>query len=88
MSLLLTRGVIQVERLEDLLAHSDRADRVFYTNRGNYYWVICGSFFWEGEVREELRPLLERVLKVKGVRIKRIFDSYEIVDYLKSVLHE
>ena len=86
MSLMLTKGVVQVERLEDLLAHSDRADRVYYTNRGNYYWIICGSFFWEGEVKEEQKTQLERVLRVKGVRIKKIFDSYEILDYLKSIL--
>ena len=91
MSALRERAVIEVCNLRDLIAHADRADRVYYfeDERTGELLVFASNVLWHGsleKVDEETKKEWARLKQLKGVRIKRVIDIYEVVDYLKSVL--
>jgi hypothetical protein len=90
-SALRERAVIEVYYLRDLLAHADRADRVYYfeDEKSGETLVLASNVLWHGnlsEVDEAARREWARLKQLKGVRVKRIMDLYEVIDYLKSIL--
>ena len=90
-SVLRERAVIEVFNLKDLIAHADRADRVYYfeDERTGELLVFASNVLWHGnlsEVDEATRKEWGRLKQLKGVRIKRVMDVYEVVDFLKSLL--
>jgi hypothetical protein len=88
MSSLKDRVVIRVANFKDFLAHIDRADRVYYMQRGSFLLVIASNFMWTGNIDrepEELRRKWEEIKKHKGVEVAEFMDIYEVADYLKSL---
>jgi hypothetical protein len=88
MSSLRDRLVIKVVRLKDFLAHVDRADRVYYVERGNYLVALASNFLWEGDLSKEGKDVVEKWNKVKeykGVQVEEFLDAYEASDYLKAI---
>jgi hypothetical protein len=88
MSSLRDRLIIKVARLRDFLAHVDRADRVYYVERGSYLVAIASNFLWEGDISKEDKDIVERWNKVKehkGVEVEEFLDAYEASDYLKAI---
>jgi hypothetical protein len=91
MSALRERAVIEVYYLRDLLTHADRADRVYYfeDEKSGETLVLASNVLWHGnlsEADEATRREWARLKQLKGVRVKRIMDLYEVIDYLKSIL--
>lgn len=83
------RAVIKVKRLKDFLDHVDRADRVYFHQRGAYVVAFAANMVWEGNVDtepKELQDRLKQVLAYKGVEVADIMDTFETVDYLKAVI--
>jgi len=88
MSSLRDRLVIKVVRLKDFLAHIDRADRVYYIQRGSYLVALASNYLWEGDLSKEeewVRQRWEQVKTYKGVEVELFLDAWEACDYLKSV---
>jgi len=87
MSALRERLVIKVARLKDFLAHVDRADRVYYIQRGSRLVAIASNYLWEGDIgREEAtRARWEQIKTYKGVEVEAFMDAWEAADYLKSL---
>jgi ribosomal protein S13 len=88
MSSLRDRLIIKVARLKDFLAHVDRADRVYYVERGTYLVALASNFLWEGDLSSEDKKVIERWNKVKeykGVQVEEFLDAYEASDYLKAI---
>ena len=88
MSALRERMVIKVSRLKDFLMHVDRADRVYYVERGSWLLALASNFLWEGDLSKEDPAVLrkwEEVKGYKGVEVEQFMDVWEAADYLKSV---
>jgi hypothetical protein len=88
MSSLRERLIIKVVRLKDFLAHVDRADRIFYVQRGHYLVALASNFLWEGDLSKEDKDVVEKWNKVKeykGVEVDEFMDVWEASDYLKAV---
>jgi uncharacterized protein YggL (DUF469 family) len=88
MSSLRDRLIIKVVRLKDFLAHVDRADRIYYVQRGSYLIALASNFLWEGDVSKEDKDIVEKWNKVKeykGVEVEEFMDAWEASDYLKAV---
>jgi len=88
MSSLRDRLIIKVTRLKDFLAHIDRADRVYWIQRGNYLIALASNYLWEGDLSKEDKEIVERWNKVKeykGVEVEEFMDAWEASDYLKAV---
>ena len=88
MSALRERLVIKVARLKDFLAHVDRADRVYYIQRGTRLVAIASNYLWEGDLSKEdeaTRARWEQVRSYKGVEVEAFMDAWEAADYLKSL---
>ena len=88
MSALRERVVVKVKHLKDFLAHVDRADRVYFYQRGDYLLAIASNFLWEGllsELPKELVEKWEEVKSYKGVEVEQFLDAWEAADFLKSV---
>jgi len=80
--------IIKVTRLKDFLAHVDRADRVYYVERGSYLVALASNFLWEGDLSKESKDVVEKWNKVKeykGVQVEEFLDAYEASDYLKAI---
>jgi len=88
MSALRDRIVVKVARLRDFLAHVDRADRVYYMQRGTRLLALASNFLWEGDLAKEdeaVRRKWEEVKSYKGVEVESFLDVWEAADYLKSL---
>jgi hypothetical protein len=88
MSALRERLVVKVKNLRDFLAHVDRADRVYYYQRGNYLLALASNFLWEGLLNEQPEELVrkwEEVKSYKGVEVEQFLDAWEAADFLKSI---
>jgi hypothetical protein len=88
MSALRERLVVKVKNLKDFLAHVDRADRVYYYQKGSYLLAIASNFLWEGllaEQPEELVRKWEEIKAYKGVEVEQFLDAWEAADFLKSI---
>jgi hypothetical protein len=75
MSSLRDRLIIKVVRLKDFLAHVDRADRIFYVQRGHYLVALASNFLWEGDLSKEDKDVVEKWNKLKeykGSRSRRV----------------
>jgi len=87
-SALRERLVVKVKNLRDFLAHVDRADRVYYYQRGSYLLALASNFLWEGTLSgqpEELVRKWEEVKSYKGVEVEQFLDAWEAADFLKSI---
>jgi hypothetical protein len=88
MSSLKDKVVIRVANFKDFLSHVDRADRIYYMQRGSFLLVIASNFIWTGYIDrepEELRRKWEEIKRYKGVEVAEFMDIYEVADYLKSL---
>lgn len=88
MSALRDRVVVKVARFRDFLAHIDRADRVYYMQRGSRLLALASNFLWEGDLAREDPALVKRweeVKSYKGVEVEQFMDVWEAADYLKSL---
>jgi hypothetical protein len=88
MSSLRDRLIIKIARLKDFLAHVDRADRVYYVERGTYLVALASNFLWEGDISKEDKKIVEKWNKIKeykGVEVEEFLDAYEASDYLKAI---
>jgi len=88
MSSLRDRLIIKVVRLKDFLAHIDRADRIYYVQRGSYLVALASNFLWEGDLNKEDKEVVERwnrVKEYKGIEVEEFMDVWEASDYLKAV---
>ena len=89
MSTLRERVIVKVAKLEDFLAHVDRADRVYYVQKGTWVLALASNLLWEGDLAKEdeaVRRKWEEVKSYKGVEVESFLDVWEAVDYLKSVV--
>jgi uncharacterized protein YggL (DUF469 family) len=87
MSALRERVVVKVKHLKDFLAHVDRADRVYFYQRGSYLLALASNFLWEGNLNEQPEALIqkwEEVKNYKGVEVDQFLDVWEATDYLKA----
>jgi uncharacterized protein YggL (DUF469 family) len=87
MSALRERVVVKVKHLKDFLAHVDRADRVYFYQRGSYLLALASNFLWEGNLNEQPEALIqkwEEVKSYKGVEVDQFLDVWEATDYLKA----
>jgi ribosomal protein S13 len=88
MSSLRDRLIIKVARLRDFLAHVDRADRVYYVERGDYLVALASNFLWEGDLSKEDKEVVKKwvaIKEYKGVQVEEFLDAYEASDYLKAI---
>lgn len=88
MSALRERVVVKVKHLKDFLAHVDRADRVYFYQRGSYLLALASNFLWEGNLSEQPEELVQRweeVKSYKGVEVEQFLDAWEAADFLKSI---
>ncbi|MCI4408555.1 MAG: hypothetical protein JHC26_05645 [Thermofilum sp.] len=88
MSSLKDRLMIRVANFRDFLAHVDRADRVYYMQRGSQLIVLASNFIWTGNIDkepEDLRKKWDEIKKYKGVEVAEFMDIYEVTDFLKSL---
>ena len=88
MSALRERVVVKVKHLKDFLAHVDRADRVYFYQRGDYLLAIASNFLWEGLLKDQPEELVrkwEEVKSYKGVEVEQFLDAWEAADFLKSI---
>jgi hypothetical protein len=88
MSSLKDKLVIRVANFRDFLAHVDRADRVYYMQRGSMLIVLASNFIWTGNIDkepEDLRKKWEEIKRYKGVEVAEFMDIYEVADFLKSL---
>ncbi|MEM0060320.1 MULTISPECIES: hypothetical protein [Thermoprotei] len=88
MSSLRDRLIIKVKHLKDFLAHVDRADRIFYLERGDYLVALASNYLWEGQLSKEDPEVVKRwkeVKEYKGVEVEEFLDSWEVSDYLKAI---
>ena len=77
--------------LGSLIDVSDRADRVYYyeNEKTGELVVLAAYMLWHGYVHdldEKTRAAWEGLKRNKGVRIRKVMDIYEVVDYLRSVI--
>jgi uncharacterized protein YggL (DUF469 family) len=87
MSALRERVIVKVKHLKDFLAHVDRADRVYFYQRGSYLLALASNFLWEGNLSEQPEALIqkwEEVKNYKGVEVDQFLDVWEATDYLKA----
>jgi len=87
-SALRERVVVKVKHLKDFLAHVDRADRVYFYQRGDYLLAIASNFLWEGLLKDQPEELVrkwEEVKSYKGVEVEQFLDAWEAADFLKSI---
>jgi len=87
-SALRERVIVKVSKLKDFLANVDRADRVYFVQKGSWLLALASNFLWEGDLSREdehVRRKWEEVKSYKGVEVEAFLDSWEAVDYLKSL---
>jgi len=88
MSSLRDRLIIKVKHLKDFLAHVDRADRIYYLERGDYLVALASNYLWEGQLSKEDPEVVKKwkeVKEYKGVEVEEFLDAWEAGDYLKAV---
>jgi ribosomal protein S13 len=88
MSSLRDRLIIKIARLKDFLAHIDRADRVYYVERGTYLVALASNYLWEGDLSKEDKEVVKKwneIKEYKGVQVEEFLDVWEASDYLKAI---
>jgi len=88
MSSLRDRLIIKVKHLKDFLAHVDRADRIYYLERGDYLVALASNYLWEGQLSKEDPEVVKKwkeVKEYKGVEVEEFLDAWEAGDYLKAI---
>nr|ADJ54327.1 hypothetical protein pHA1_gp49 [archaeon enrichment culture clone 1(2010)] len=88
MSSLRDRLIIKVKHLKDFLAHIDRADRIYYLERGDYLVALASNYLWEGQLSKEDPEVVKKwkeVKEYKGVEVEEFLDAWEAGDYLKAI---